>query len=357
MTEVELTYGELTPASLAEALRDLSAVRSLDLSGNNINGSDCIALAERYVAGMPHLEALDIKDNGIGPKGATRLFEVLLQSCPRLTYLDVSENAIQDEALFALAVLLKGGVLEMLSVVTNHVTPRGLPTLCDGVRASRTLKELSLAFNVLGDDGAVLLAGMLSSHPTLEVLNLSDNGIGDEGAVALAVAFVLGRHSHVSRLDLSVNHIGDVGFQALGEALTSKHGNRHLLHLDLGCNDAVTDAGRTAFANFASHAKYLQSVDLTSCNLSDEIATALIAAIGSPDSSLITVEWFNNPRMSLGVERALYEAIQAKQAAAEVGRPASRCPFWFSLTNVAVAAVGLASVVLAVTSMRRRRLS
>ncbi|CAJ1990798.1 leucine-rich repeat protein [Leishmania donovani] len=311
---IELTYGQLTSEALEAAIVDPAGVTSLDLSGSNMSPEYCIELVSRYISKMVNLESLDLKDNKIGPQGAMFLFDALREHCPHLTYLDVNENAIQDEALYPLALLLQSVKLRTLNVVTNHITPRGLPTLCDGVMACRTLTELSLAFNLLGDEGGRIAAEILGSHPSLRTLDLSDNHIGDLGAVAIAEAFILSSASRIESLNLSVNHMGDVGFAAIAEALT-KTNNKHFTALDLACNDAVTDVGREALMRAVPHMRYVYSLDLTSCDLSDDNAKALTEAIRSSRTSVGTVEWYNNPRIKLLTEKALYEAIEAKAAA------------------------------------------
>ncbi|EPY31035.1 leucine-rich repeat protein [Strigomonas culicis] len=349
MAEVELKYGELNSEALAEALANPAEVTALDLSGNNISPSYCIELVDAYVSKLVNLESLDLKDNKIGPSGAVHLFEALLRHCPKLTYLDVNENAIQDEALYTLALLVQSSKLSTLYVVTNHITPRGLPTLCDGIVASATLTDLSLAFNLLGDEGARMVAELLGSHPTLVTLDISDNRISDEGAVAIAAAFIVSNASRLETLNLSVNQIGDVGFQAIAEALT-RAGNAHLTHLDLGCNDTVRDAGRAALARHARHIKYVQFIDLTSCDLSDEDVRQLIAAVESHTSSLTGIEWFNNPRMSLEVEKQLFTVIEEKTA-----RVAARSDRDAASRLIVAAGVGMALLAVVVAAVVKRR--
>lgn len=347
MTGVEITYGDLTPEAL-EDIGDHAKIHSLDLSGNNITPEYCIELVKSYISTMTNLRSLDMKDNKIGPTGAIFLFEALLTHCPHLTYLDVNENAIQDEALYALALLVKNSKLETLHVVTNHITPRGLPTLCDGISANSTLKELSLSFNVLGDEGAKIVSQMLSTHPALEVLDLSDNHIGDQGMVALAEAFLLSRHSQLRSLNVSVNQIGDVGFKAVGEALT-KTQNIHFTALDLGCNDAVGEAGRTVLTKCTSDMRYIRLLDLTSCNLTDADAHRLIAGVRSA-SSLTSVEWYNNPAMTLPVEKELYEAIELKAAHVEASRSLFSMPS--QSTMVCIGAALWAATILTTSLLR-----
>lgn len=343
---IEFTYGQLTPDVLEAMIVDPAGVTSVDLSGNNISAEQCIELVKRYISKMVNLESLDLKDNKIGPRGAMYLFGALRANCPRLTFLDVNENAIQDEALYPLALLLESVKLRTLNVVTNHITPRGLPTLCDGVVACPTLTELSLAFNLLGDEGGICVAQMLGTHPSLTALDLSDNRIGDGAAVAIAEAFLLSHSSRLESLNLSVNHMGDLGFQALAEALT-KTTNKHFTTLDLACNDAVTDVGRKALVQAVPHMRYVYSIDLTSCDLSDENAKDLTEAIRSSRTSIGVIEWYNNPRIQLATEKELYEAIEAKNAVAHTRRALNGDGSLFLCVGVAVtAAMVVASILL-----------
>ncbi|KAG5496478.1 hypothetical protein JIQ42_03304 [Leishmania sp. Namibia] len=346
---IELTYGQLTSEALETAVVDPARVTSLDLSGSNMSPEYCTEVVRRYISRMMSLESLDLKDNKIGPQGAMCLFDALREHCPHLTYLDVNENAIQDEALYPLALLLQSVKLRTLNVVTNHITPRGLPTLCDGVAACRTLTELSLAFNLLGDDGGRIVAQMLGSHPSLTTLDLSDNHIGDLGAVAIAEAFLLSSTSSIESLNLSVNHVGDVGFEAIAEALT-KTKNKRFTSLDLACNDAVTDVGREALVRAVPNMRYVYSLDLTSCDLSDRNAKAIAGAIRSSRTSLGRVEWYNNPRIRLPTEKELYEAIEAKAAAADARRSLSS-----GNSVVLCATVALAAAMVAASIIMRRR--
>ncbi|KAG5472234.1 hypothetical protein LSCM1_03631 [Leishmania martiniquensis] len=348
---IELTYGQLTSEALEAAIVDPAGVTSLDLSGSNMSPEYCIELVQRYISKMVNLESLDLKDNKIGPQGAMCLFDALRVHCPHLTYLDVNENAIQDEALYPLALLLQSVKLRTLNVVTNHITPRGLPTLCDGVAACRTLKELSLAFNLLGDEGGRIAAQTLGSHPSLATLDLSDNHIGDLGAVAIAEAFLLSSTSCIESLNLSVNHVGDVGFEAIAEALT-KTKNKRFTSLDLACNDAVTDVGREALVRAVPNMRYVYSIDLTSCDLSDENAKAFAVAIRSSRTSLGKVEWYNNPRIQLSTEKGLYEAIGAKAAAADARRSLNS-----DSSVVLCAGVALVAAMVAASIIMRRRQS
>lgn len=313
MSSVELTYGDYTEERLASALSNPSSVTSLNLSGNGLNAEQFIHIVDSYICNMPQLTTLDVKANHLGPKVGAYLLDTLRTCCPRLTYLDVNENGIQDEAMYALARLLQSSRLEQLYVVSNHITPRGVPTLCDGVASCRTLRMLSLAFNVLGDEGASAVAEALASHPALCALDLSDNAIGATGAAALAKSFVVNPHSKVEWMDLSVNRMGDDGLSAIADALTRCR-NTHLYYLDVGCNTGLTETGRHAFVHAAMHFRGIRELDMTSCDLTDDDVVALIDAIESRTSSLVSLQHFNNPLVRASTLEVLELATAKKRA-------------------------------------------
>ncbi|KAF8295113.1 Leucine-rich repeat, ribonuclease inhibitor subtype domain-containing protein [Trypanosoma cruzi] len=315
MMDVNLSYGDLGTQPLASVVKNPALVRSLNLSGNNIDKELSIEIANTYISCMVNLEELDLKDNKIGPQGAKHLCDTLLKHCSKLKYLDLNENGILDESLLYVAYLLQEKRMESLFLVSNHLTQRGMPTLCDGILSSRHIRELTLAFNVLGDGGASVVAKALRGHPSLRSLDISDNRIGDAGAVDVAAHLILPRESRLESLNLSVNCIRDVGFSAISEAVRNTQ-SRRLIHLDLGGNHEVGSDGRGALIKCMESMRHLQSLDLCSCGLSDEEGWGLVGAVSSRNCGITAIEWFNNPKMRPETEKALYEALKAKRAAA-----------------------------------------
>ena len=172
-----------------EALDALApeTVVSVDLSGNKFSASAASKLAAKLFADMPNLTDLDMKDNRVGASGWAEIRVALEKHCPALTSLDLSENILRDDGVYDVALLLASRVkVRHLMLVTNHITTRGVPTLCDGLRQSKHLVELMVDYNMLGDDGANQLCTCIAGHPTLARLGMSDNGIGDCGAAAVA---------------------------------------------------------------------------------------------------------------------------------------------------------------------------
>ena len=81
----------------------------------------------------------------------------------------------------------------------------------------RTLTELNLDGNNLGDAGAIALAAALPSLTALTTLELPRNNIGEMGCVALAKA--LPSLKALTTLNLEQNPIGDTGGRALAGSL------------------------------------------------------------------------------------------------------------------------------------------
>lgn len=80
-----------------------------------------------------------------------------------------------------------------------------------------TLVKLGLAYNHIGDKGALMLAIALPRLTALEEINLGLNAIEDEGAIGLARA---SPHCHSLRvLSLRSNGIGNAGAAAIAETL------------------------------------------------------------------------------------------------------------------------------------------
>lgn len=301
---------------------DPKSITSLDLSGNRMDAQVCTDVSWKYISLLSSLTSMDLKANNIGPDGWSALYQALSSTCSgTLEELDVSENGIFDEGLFQVAKLLvEAKRLRSLALVTNSLTPRGIPTLCDGLRHAHSLKSLLIDYNNLGDVGAAMIVEVVVGLPNLTRLGLSDNSIGDAGAVAIAKGLLAARKnneggkgkwtaSRIEWLNLSCNAIGDAGFVALGDALCDVNGNAAIRNVDLSCNQKCGESGRMHLATSSARWASLTSVELCSMNLSTGSVLALAAAVRNPKSSLRYVEYFNNPDVAQEAEAELAKAM------------------------------------------------
>jgi len=145
-----------------------------------------------------------------------------------------------------------------------------LPTFHERVRCCRAAKamrrldwrwspplqlEEELGRMTLGDRGAAAVAITLSCplSRSLGELSLEENGIGDAGACAIARA--LGAGAGIRRLSLRDNAIGDVGAEALAEALSR---STTIEEVDLWGNQ-ISDVGKTMIQRAARCDAFLEA--------------------------------------------------------------------------------------------------
>jgi len=81
----------------------------------------------------------------------------------------------------------------------------------------RHLEKILLSDNVIGSQGAAVIASFISTNPVLKMLDLGDNNLGDTGAILLS--FSLENNTHLEKIYLGNNNITRLGRQALIEVL------------------------------------------------------------------------------------------------------------------------------------------
>ncbi|XVU29443.1 gala protein [Actinoplanes sp. CA-054009] len=179
-------------AALAGRLATDTSVRALWLKRNPIGDAGVMALADA-LADNTSLRTLDLVNTGLSLTGLTYLADVLASRPPAMQRLFLGGNGLGPSAVPALTRLVTEG----------------------GVR------ELYLAVNRLGDDGAAELAGALAGYPM--VLGLGGNGIGAiaplAGHLAAWVSLDLARPPSERALGGQPNVVGDAGAALLAAAL------------------------------------------------------------------------------------------------------------------------------------------
>ena len=220
-----------------------------------------------------------------GGKGLTKFgLDALVRAlgeARHLKTLDIASCGLGEDAGEALARVLDddGRALERLDARGNALGTRGAVALSKGLAATKTLKILNLAQNVIGLEGMEALAmaltrgeSMESSTPstsTVEELDVQHNGFGDDGCSAL-VRRGLG---NLERLSLGFNGIGAIGARALADALKKRH------------RDDASEGGDMDLGDDANNiAKRMRALDLK-CNIvGAEGAHALSDALDNVES-------------------------------------------------------------------------
>lgn len=131
--------------------------------------------------------------------------------------------------------------LEHFNFKGNELTSAGLGSLTEALMTNRTLRSLDLGNNNLDADGARQLGTLLRAETSvLERLNVENNPMGSEGARYVAEALAV--NGALTSLSLRGCRVGDEGAQSVAQALRTNSG---LKYLGLGVNP-ISDVGIVA---------------------------------------------------------------------------------------------------------------
>jgi hypothetical protein len=206
--------------AVAEALVPGHGISTVYLGCNRIDADGAAALADR-LAVDDGVRALWLKRNPIGDLGVARLAEAL-GSNTTLRTLDLVNTGLTTSGLDRLADALaaRPPVMQRLFLGGNGLGPDAVPALVRLVRDGG-VRELYLAVNHLGDRGAAALAGELAGFPM--TLGLGGNGITDiaplAGQLGAWTALDLARPPSERALGGQPNVVGDDGAALLAGAL------------------------------------------------------------------------------------------------------------------------------------------
>jgi hypothetical protein len=198
--------GDEGVARLAAALARNRAVRTLDLVNVGMSAAGLTVLAETLAAGGPRLQRLYLGGNGFGPEALPALRILIHDAGVRELYL--AANHLGDEGASALAAAADG-VPMILGLGGNGLTATGVAALArhcgqwTALDLARPPSERALGANgnLVGDDGAAALAAALP-RARLRRLDLRRTGIGGRGA-GLLVAAIADGHPTMEYLGLS----------------------------------------------------------------------------------------------------------------------------------------------------------
>ncbi|XP_054977642.1 NACHT, LRR and PYD domains-containing protein 12-like isoform X1 [Sorex araneus] len=245
-----------------------------------------------------------------------------------LIELNLSENPLGDTAVKHLCEGLRhpNCSIEILDLNTCLLTDASCLHLSSFLQANKTLRELFLFSNALGDTGVQYLCEPLK-HPECKLENLVLSECSLSAASCEALAQVLSSSQNLTRLLLINNKIEDSGVKLLCEGLKQPdcqlqnlglwtcslrgeccedlsnafYTNEHLIELDLTDN-ALGDKAMQALCEGLKHPSCkLQTLWLANCQLTDDCCEALAAAL-LENENLISLDLCGNDIKDFGVQ-------------------------------------------------------
>ena len=292
--------------ALAPAIRGSDALTSINLSDNMLGpeGAKALAPAIHDSSSMTSVgkDGLNLKHNSLGDAGWGEVFEAVCSSkASKISSVDASNEGIGPMGANLISQALKtsvNGSLTKISLAGNLLGEEGTKIICDAVTIRATIKELDLSGelvseNISGATGARHVADMLNGTASLTKISLARNNLGEEGTRLICDA--VKHNTTIKELDLSG---GYPLFNNIGRAAGAKHvadmliGTPSLTSIGLRGNRLGTE-GAKELAPAIGKSASLTSIDLSNNSLRATGANELLPALGA-SASLTDLNLTNN---------------------------------------------------------------
>ncbi|XP_059817733.1 ribonuclease inhibitor-like isoform X2 [Hypanus sabinus] len=202
----------LTAAGVVDLTSALSTNRSLaelDLGYNELGDSGVKLVFEALRNPGCKIQKLDLESVGLTAAGVVDLTSALSTN-RSLTELDLRDNELGDSGVKLVSEALRnpGCKIQNLCLVSVGLTAAGVGHLASALSTNRPLMELDLGDNELGDSGVKLLSAALRKPECkIQKLVLSWTGLTDSGIEDL-VSGLIAKHS-LRELELDSNNLTD----------------------------------------------------------------------------------------------------------------------------------------------------
>ncbi|KAM4706217.1 LOW QUALITY PROTEIN: tonsoku-like protein [Rhinophrynus dorsalis] len=281
----------LRPRDLCPLLRALklqSSLRQLNLSGNFLGDSEAGELLA-MLGTMPNLTHLNLSCNRLTHEGIRKLSPEAGTSADAafksLEELDLSVNPLGDGLSQPLASLLRScPVLSSLHLRGCQLSVKFLQQyrllLADAFRGSVHLKVVSLSHNPLGSTGVELVLKTLP-HETVSRLDLGAVTAGNKESLMVepVVRFLSQAGCVMSHLSLSSNHLTDESVRELARCLPVCPS---LTSLDLSGNPCVgTDGFNQLLEGIQERNSEMAELNLTGCSIRGPLTSSSLDVLSS----------------------------------------------------------------------------
>ena len=299
-------------SSVEEILKSLSRIKSLqklNLNNNQIPANCSEALAS-VVLHNKGLEELHVRDNDLGegtlevakalqditslkilvlegdgiPKESFSQLALALKSNRHLEKLWLLNNNLQLSAIDILRSLSDISELNSLNISDNQITEEAGEALAFVVSHNKTLEELYLSGNNLGE-GLLSVMKALQHIKSLKKLSLSNNniskGVSDELALAIKV------NKYLEEIELFASNLKSSAILVLRSLTTIST----LKNLNIN-NNHITEEAAEALASVILNNTGLEEIDISNNNLGE--GTLKVAKALQRITSLRSLDFGNN---------------------------------------------------------------
>ncbi|XP_049748948.1 ribonuclease inhibitor isoform X2 [Elephas maximus indicus] len=219
------------------------SLQELDLGESKLGDAGMAALCPGLLSPSSKLKTLWLWECDISSEGCREISQVL-RAKESLKELSLMGNELGDQGARLLCEALRepGCRLESLWVKACGFTDACCPDFSTMLAQNKFLLELQLSNNKLGDAGVQQLCqGLSQPGATLQMLCLGDCDVTDSGCTALASLLLSSRS--LRELDLSNNCMGDAGVLQLVESLRQPGcALQQLVLYDTYLSEAVDDS-------------------------------------------------------------------------------------------------------------------
>ncbi|XP_059816334.1 NACHT, LRR and PYD domains-containing protein 3-like [Hypanus sabinus] len=282
--------------NLGLAQAALESMESLSFRGMTLTPIDCAVLS--YVIGLRDtIKHLDLEYCLVQSEGIQRLGP-RLHKCQDLR---LAGNELGDSGVKLVSAALRNPECKIQKLGLDNVdlTVSGAENLASALGTNRSLMDLNMDRNKLGDSGVKLLSVALKNPECkIQKLGLRDISLTDSGVEDLVSA--LSTNPSLTELDLSENKLGDSGVKLVSAALRNPECKIQKLGL---YNVRLTDSGAEDLASALITYPSLTELDLGLNSLTDRSVPALRRLI-LPLPSLERI-WLHWNRFSPTGEREL----------------------------------------------------
>ncbi|XP_059817361.1 NACHT, LRR and PYD domains-containing protein 3-like isoform X2 [Hypanus sabinus] len=271
--------------NLGLAQAALESVETLSFSGMTLTPIDCAVLS--YVIGLRDtIKHLDLEYCLVQSEGIQRLGPGL-HKCQDLR---LAGNELGDSGVKLVSVALSNPECKIQSLGLDNIdlTVSGAENLASALKTNRSLMDLYMGRNKLGDSGVKqVFVALRNPECKIQKLGLRDNSLTDSGVEDLVAA--LSTNPSLTELDLSENKLGDSGVKLVSAALRNPECKiQKLLLYNVGLRDS--GAEDLAFALITNSS--LTVLDLGLNSLTDRSVPALRRVILTlPSLGRIGLHW------------------------------------------------------------------